>query len=91
MIKAEAAQSAASHQPSLPDTEATDLPILQSAEDKAARALLEIAKDKVPDGTFGEVALHVHANCPCHHDVDRTKPRIAGPLRTVPSGENCEP
>ncbi|MEI9416492.1 DUF6894 family protein [Mesorhizobium sp. Cs1321R2N1] len=43
-----------------PDTEGTDLPSLESAEDEAARALLEIAKDKMPDGTFREVALHVH-------------------------------
>ncbi|MBZ9739728.1 MULTISPECIES: DUF6894 family protein [unclassified Mesorhizobium] len=43
-----------------PDTEGTDLPSLQSAEDEAAKALLEIAKDKMPDGTFREVALYVH-------------------------------
>ncbi|TPI26621.1 hypothetical protein FJW08_27325 [Mesorhizobium sp. B3-2-1] len=43
-----------------PDTEGTDLPSLESAEDEAARALLEIAKTKMPDGTFREAALHVH-------------------------------
>jgi hypothetical protein len=43
-----------------PDTEGTDLPSLESAENGAAKALLEIAKDKISDGTFREVALHVH-------------------------------
>ncbi|MBZ9982538.1 MULTISPECIES: hypothetical protein [unclassified Mesorhizobium] len=43
-----------------PDTEGTDLPSLASAEDEAARALLEIAKEQMPDGTFREVALQVH-------------------------------
>ncbi|MES0206596.1 MULTISPECIES: hypothetical protein [unclassified Mesorhizobium] len=44
-----------------PDTGGTDLPSLESAENGAAKALLEIAKDKISDGTFRkEVALHVH-------------------------------
>ncbi|WP_027037577.1 DUF6894 family protein [Mesorhizobium ciceri] len=42
-----------------PDPEGTDLTDLEAAEDEAARALLEIAKDQMPDGTFREVALHV--------------------------------
>ncbi|TPK72313.1 hypothetical protein FJ950_27850 [Mesorhizobium sp. B2-3-14] len=43
-----------------PNTEGIDLPSLESAEDEAATALLAIARDKMPDGTFREVALHVH-------------------------------
>ncbi|MER8844020.1 MULTISPECIES: DUF6894 family protein [Mesorhizobium] len=43
------------------DTEGTDLPSLESAEDEASKALLEIARGRMPDGTFREVALHVHA------------------------------
>ncbi|MBZ9887418.1 hypothetical protein LB559_05600 [Mesorhizobium sp. BR1-1-3] len=46
---------------SYPDTEGTDLTTLASAEDEAARALLEIAKDQMPNGTFRQVALQVHA------------------------------
>ncbi|TPL88674.1 hypothetical protein [Mesorhizobium sp. B2-3-12] len=43
-----------------PDTEGTDLPSLEAAEDEASRALIEIARGRMPDGTFAEVALHVH-------------------------------
>ncbi|MER8489340.1 hypothetical protein NKH53_13815 [Mesorhizobium australicum] len=42
------------------DTEGTDLPSPEAAEDEAARALLEIAKDQMPDGTFRQVAFQVH-------------------------------
>ncbi|WP_411910167.1 DUF6894 family protein [Mesorhizobium sp. CO1-1-4] len=42
-----------------PDTEGTDLPSLEAAEDEASRALIEIARGRMPDGTFAEVALHV--------------------------------
>ncbi|MER8810436.1 DUF6894 family protein [Mesorhizobium australicum] len=42
------------------DTEGTDLPSLESAENEALRALLEIVRGRIPDGTFREVALHVH-------------------------------
>ncbi|RWQ21594.1 hypothetical protein [Mesorhizobium sp.] len=43
-----------------PDTEGTELPSLEAAEDEASTALLEIAKDAMPDGTFREVAFQVH-------------------------------
>ncbi|MER9167682.1 hypothetical protein NKI12_09905 [Mesorhizobium australicum] len=43
-----------------PDTEGTDLASLQAAEDEAAMALLEIARDQMPDGTFRQVAFQVH-------------------------------
>ncbi|AGB45005.1 hypothetical protein Mesau_02583 [Mesorhizobium australicum WSM2073] len=46
---------------SFPDTEGTELPSLEAAEDEAAKALLEIAKDQMPEGNFREVALHVRA------------------------------
>ncbi|ESY62246.1 hypothetical protein X740_31780 [Mesorhizobium sp. LNHC221B00] len=45
---------------SFPDTEGTDLPSLEAAEDEAARALLEIARDNMPDGAYRQVVLHVH-------------------------------
>ncbi|TPL88583.1 hypothetical protein [Mesorhizobium sp. B2-3-12] len=38
-----------------PDTEGTDLPSLEAAEDEASRALIEIARGRMPDGTFAEV------------------------------------
>lgn len=41
------------------DPEGTELANLEAAEDEASRALLEIAKDQMPDGTFREVAFHV--------------------------------
>ncbi|TPK66269.1 MULTISPECIES: hypothetical protein [unclassified Mesorhizobium] len=43
-----------------PDREGTELASLEAAEDEASRALLEIAKDQMPDGTLREVAFHVH-------------------------------
>ncbi|MBZ9682832.1 MULTISPECIES: DUF6894 family protein [unclassified Mesorhizobium] len=46
---------------SFPDIEGTELPSLEAAEDEAAKALLEIAKDQTPEGNFREVALHVRA------------------------------
>lgn len=42
-----------------PDPEGTELASLEAAEDEASRALLEIAEDQMPDGTFREVAFHV--------------------------------
>ncbi|TIM23521.1 MAG: hypothetical protein E5Y74_05655 [Mesorhizobium sp.] len=43
-----------------PDTEGTELTSREAAEDEASRALLEIAKDQMPDGTYREVAFQVH-------------------------------
>ncbi|AMY04279.1 hypothetical protein AB0V79_33065 [Mesorhizobium ciceri] len=42
-----------------PDPEGTEIASREAAEDEAARALLEMAKDRMPDGTFREVAIHV--------------------------------
>ncbi|ESZ25010.1 MULTISPECIES: hypothetical protein [unclassified Mesorhizobium] len=42
-----------------PDTKGTELPSVEAVEDEAARALLEIAKDAMPDGTHRQVAFHV--------------------------------
>ncbi|MER8447336.1 hypothetical protein NKH52_29605 [Mesorhizobium sp. M1066] len=42
-----------------PDPEGTELENREAAEDEAAIALLEIAKDQMPDGTFREVAIRV--------------------------------
>jgi hypothetical protein len=42
-----------------PDTEGTELPSIEAVEDEAARALLEIARDAMPDGTYRQVAFHV--------------------------------
>ncbi|RUX52662.1 hypothetical protein EOA22_29195, partial [Mesorhizobium sp. M7A.F.Ca.US.014.04.1.1] len=42
-----------------PDPEGTEIASREAAEDEAARALLEIAKDRMPDGTFREVAIDV--------------------------------
>jgi hypothetical protein len=44
---------------SFPDTEGTELPGLDVVEDEASMALLEIARDKMPDGPYRELAFRV--------------------------------
>lgn len=42
-----------------PDPEGSELPNLESAEDEAAKTLLEIAREKLPDGTYHEASIQV--------------------------------
>ncbi|MER8435413.1 hypothetical protein NKH36_18940 [Mesorhizobium sp. M1312] len=42
-----------------PDDEGTELESLGALESEAVTALLEIARDRMPDGTYREVAFHV--------------------------------
>lgn len=42
-----------------PDTEGTELPNLDAVKDEAIRALVEVVKEVLPDGSFRELACKV--------------------------------